>query len=293
MEFCALKGLRDMSRNATSFDTPLLIRNSTGGDDNALEGSDDRYGGTLVCAPTGSIQLSWIDTTDFDGEEVANTALLKLCEAWDRAIFDGILDGGGLGALTENAPTAELQGGQGSVPGDRTQETDPCVATRPAEISSLGSTDLEMIEAIRRLHDRCATFEDEMACDAFCKIQYPKILAIIRRRLICRPVADDLAQDVWYKALDYLAERQLDPPHGTLESWIARIANSAARSHARRHTEHQQQALTVELAAKRPDPDAEPSAKFGQMQRLDKMLAIIQELRASLPDLQRRMLFMR
>jgi len=143
------------------------------------------------------------------------------------------------------------------------------------------------------MRDRRATVEEELGCNQFCIIEHCMILAIIRRRPICRPDADDLAQDVWRNVLDSLAKLRFDSARDTLESWIARTAKSVARSHARRHANHRQETLTGILAAGILGPDAEPSAVFGQKELQEEMRAIVDELRRSLPDRDRRILFMR
>jgi len=65
------------------------------------------------------------------------------------------------------------------------------------------------------------------------------------------------------------------------------------RAHVRHRAGHREEALTPELAAKLLDPNAEPSANFGQKQREEELRAIIAELKASLSDLHRRIHFMR
>ena len=83
-----------------------------------------------------------------------------------------------------------------------------------------------------------------------------------------------------------------DPELGTLGSWVRAIAHRQARGHVRRRARHREEALTQELAATLLDPDMEPSAITARHERREEVRAIIGELGARLPAIQRRMLFM-
>ncbi len=209
-----------------------------------------------------SIRLFGIETTQFDSEGAVNSVLIELPGARDGGALDETMETGVLQRLTSNASQVKPPTGQGSVPGDQAQTTNPCLPPRTEEMSFPGSKDLELTQALCHMRAGGATAEEQEAWNDFCTIENRKILAIIRRSDECKLDAEDLAQRVWCIVAERLPTFPFDPALGTLGSWVRAIARRQAGGHVRRRARHREETLTQELAATLVDPDAGPSVQF-------------------------------
>jgi len=271
-----------MHPQPTPIAAALLIRFSTSDADTASQLDHAFRGGAVRSVQAGSLQFLRIDTTDFDRASVAGIEFWKLPAATDLATAGRLADFRDFSVPAQVNHAAQAPS---AVPAIAPRESGPRVSSRLTDESSAASSDLALLDAFRRRRLRCSTPGDEIACHDFCKVQHSRILAIIRRSPLCRECAEDIAQDAWCDVLRNLPTFQLDPARGTLAAWIASIAIHAAYKEVCRRTKPREEPLASETSALLRDTGAQPAVTVGRKEGEDRLRALVEKLRPSLPDL--------
>jgi len=272
--------------------SPVLIRCSTREVLTPVS-IDELRRGVPVRAAEDFIQSCSIDTTDLAVKQVVSVGFGEFPDASSLGISHDIAD-----CRRENLPiqldrAGHARSSAGAIPQDRPRGAGPGEQPHACAVSSTAAQDLALAEGFRRMRCRCETAQDKKAWEDFCKVECPNVVRIVSGRLSCRHDVEDAAQDVWRSVFDQLPELELDPARGSLAAWIATIAKRKAYKYAPRQMRHQGEPLTPQVCAEIRDRGVEPPIHYARLEGEEELIALIEELKASLPDRQRQIAGMR
>jgi len=160
-------------------------------------------------------------------------------------------------------------------------------------------TDLEevnLIQSYLAARGGCPTPEEVVVWARFFHDVDPLIRLAVTKFRGCRNEVEDVNQDVWIALLLGLPKLHFDPARGTLRGWVTGVARNVASIHARSLSRYHDEALTAQLSANFPDPEAGPgieSEQYQRDQRRERLRAIIADLGTRIPELSQAIIVLR